>query len=270
MIGHTLAVLNVLAHVGFVKDSLSTPLINTLIMGFFLGGLIATAKMCVCFDSLRLNATHRTLTHIRSFVFQVVHTRPRARRGHWGEHLLQFVDFLPGLRHWKYPLQLAVGRVQGWRTLRRLSADSPRALSSLAEAGTGTHGQERRSVGREHVGVYVGCLLVLEGWLKKFTTLARRAAMDTTTTTTARQFHGASQQSLSLSSSYNFSFKDANGEFYGLSTDRARRCILLKEFRTLFAEHLVSTRYYGPSGVSIHANNTCGSSRCGHLGHVDT
>jgi hypothetical protein len=45
LIAHSLAVVGTVVITGFVKDVFTTPLINTLLMGLFLGGILATAKI---------------------------------------------------------------------------------------------------------------------------------------------------------------------------------------------------------------------------------
>ena len=45
IIAHSLAVVGTVVVTGFVKDVFTTPLMNTLLMGLFLGGILATAKI---------------------------------------------------------------------------------------------------------------------------------------------------------------------------------------------------------------------------------
>jgi hypothetical protein len=72
LIMHTLAVLGTVAVTAFVKDVFSTPLINTLGMGLFLGGILATAKISYTHGLSQEATSTENVTYNLSLFFQAL------------------------------------------------------------------------------------------------------------------------------------------------------------------------------------------------------
>lgn len=66
---HSLAVLGTVVVTAFVKDVFSTPLVNTIGMGLFLGGILATAKISYAHSGEPANSTEN-ITYNLSLFFQ--------------------------------------------------------------------------------------------------------------------------------------------------------------------------------------------------------
>jgi hypothetical protein len=70
LIAHSLAVVSTVVITGFVKDVFTTPLINTLLMGLFLGGLLATAKISYTHGLAQEATSTENVTYNLSLAFQ--------------------------------------------------------------------------------------------------------------------------------------------------------------------------------------------------------
>jgi hypothetical protein len=71
LIAHSLAVVGTVLVTGFVKDVFTTPVINTLFMGLFLGGILATAKISYTHSQVQEATSTENITYNLSLAFQV-------------------------------------------------------------------------------------------------------------------------------------------------------------------------------------------------------
>ena len=70
LVMHTLGVVGTVVSTGFIKDCFATPLINTLGIGLFLGGLLATAKISYTQGVAKPSDSGDTVTFNLSLFFQ--------------------------------------------------------------------------------------------------------------------------------------------------------------------------------------------------------